>query len=109
MVYKEDTAQYWEDIYLEDDAGWDLGGITPIFDSISDKLKHGKVCIVGCGRGYDAAMFAQKGFDVTAVDFASSATTALEIISEEKNVNVQILQTDMFCLTPKYDLSLIHI
>jgi SAM-dependent methyltransferase len=48
-------------------------------------------------------MFAQKGFDVTAVDFASSATTALEIISEEKNVNVQILQTDMFCLTPKYD------
>ena len=58
MVYKEDTAQYWEDIYLEDDAGWDLGGITPIFDSISDKLKHGKVCIVGCGRGYDAAMFA---------------------------------------------------
>ena len=103
MVYKEDMAQFWEDIYLEDDAGWDLGGITPVFDSIADGLNQGKVCIVGCGRGYDAAMFAQKGFDVTAVDFASSATTALEIISEEKNVNVQILQTDMFCLTPKYD------
>jgi len=48
-------------------------------------------------------MFAQKGFEVTAVDFASSATTALETISKEENVNVQIRQSDIFCLTPEYD------
>jgi peptidase E len=58
-----DHSQFWEDIYLENDTGWDLKGITPVFDSISNELIQGKVCIVGCGRGYDAIMLAKKGFD----------------------------------------------
>ena len=103
MVYKEDDTQFWEDIYLDDDAGWDLGGVTPVFDNIADQLSRGKVCIVGCGKGYDAVMFAQKGFEVTAVDFAPSALIKLEIMSNKENVNVQILQSDIFVLTPEYD------
>ena len=73
--YKENLLQFWEDIYLADDTGWDLGEPTPVFDKIGDDLPSGKVCILGCGRGYDAVMFAQKGFEVTAVDFAPSAVT----------------------------------
>ena len=46
------------------------------FDKIADDLTPGKLCIIGCGRGYDAIMFAQKGFDVTAIDFAPSAINA---------------------------------
>ena len=103
MVYKEDDTQFWEDIYLDDDAGWDLGGVTPVFDDIADQLSRGKVCIVGCGKGYDSVMFAQKGFDVTAVDFAPSAVIALETMSNKENVNIQILQSDIFFLTPEYD------
>jgi len=103
LVYKEDDTQFWEDIYLDDDAGWDLGGVTPVFDDIADQLSRGKVCIVGCGKGYDAVMFAQKGFEVTAVDFAPSAVIALETISNKENVNIQILQSDIFALTPEYD------
>ena len=103
MVYKEDDTQFWEDIYLDDDAGWDLGGVTPVFDNIADQLSRGKLCIVGCGKGYDSVMFAQKGFEVTAVDFAPSAVIALETMSNKENVNIQILQSDIFVLTPEYD------
>ena len=103
MVYKEDDTQFWEDIYLDDDAGWDLGGVTPVFDNIVDQLFRGKVCIVGCGNGYDAVMYAQKGFEVTAVDFAPSAVIALEAMSNKENVNVQTLQSDIFFLSPEYD------
>ena len=103
MVYKEDDTQFWEDIYLDDDAGWDLGRVTPVFDDMADQLSRGKVCIVGCGNGYDAVMFAQKGFEVTAVDFAPSAVIKLETMSNKENVNVQILQSDIFALTPEYD------
>jgi SAM-dependent methyltransferase len=103
LVYKEDDAQFWEDIYLDDDAGWDLGGVTPVFDNIVDQLFRGKVCIVGCGNGYDAVMFAQKGFEVTAVDFAPSAVIALEKMSNQEKVNVQILQSNIFDLTSEYD------
>jgi 2-polyprenyl-3-methyl-5-hydroxy-6-metoxy-1,4-benzoquinol methylase len=72
-----DHSKFWEDIYLENDTGWDLKGVTPVFDSISNELIQGQVCIVGCGRGYDAIMFAKKGFDVTAVDFAPTPISEL--------------------------------
>ena len=96
MVYNEDKARFWEDIYLEDDAGWDLGGVTPVFDVIADNLQPGKVCIIGCGRGYDAVMFARKGFKVTAVDFAPSAIQALKALAKESKVVINAIQSNIF-------------
>ena len=101
MIYKEDASQFWEDIYLEDDAGWDLGRPTPVFESIAESLSPGKLCIIGCGRGYDAIMFAQKGFDVTAVDFASSAIQAVQKLANEADVPVNTVEADIFSLTTK--------
>ena len=36
--FPEDQIQFWEDRYLQDAAGWDLGGATPVFDSMADVL-----------------------------------------------------------------------
>ena len=100
--YKENHPQFWEDIYLEDDAGWDLGESTPVFDKISDALPLGKVCIIGCGRGYDAVMFAQKGFEVTAIDFAPSAISTLQSLASGAGVMINIVETDIFLLTSQF-------
>ena len=102
MIYKEDNSQFWEDIYLEDDAGWDLGGPTPIFESMVHSMSPGELCIIGCGKGYDAILFAQKGFAVTAIDFAPSAVNVLEKLAKEHDVNIQIIQSDIFSLTTEY-------
>ena len=99
--YVEDLPQFWEDIYSADDAGWDLGRPTPVFKSFSEELPPGKLCILGCGKGYDAIQFAKNGFDVTAVDFASSAVYALEKLVTKYNVKIQIIQRDIFSLTPE--------
>ena len=100
--YKENHPQFWEDIYLEDDAGWDLGESTPVFDKISDALPLGKVCIIGCGRGYDAVMFSQKGFEVTAIDFAPSAISTLQSLASGAGVMINIVETDIFLLTSQF-------
>ena len=97
-----DHSQFWEDIYLENDAGWDLKGVTPVFDTISNELIKGKVCIVGCGRGYDAIMFAKKGFDVTAVDFAPTPIYELNKLAIQKSVTINIVQDDIFSLVEKF-------
>ena len=97
-----DHSQFWEDIYLENDTGWDLKGVTPVFDSISNELNQGKVCIVGCGRGYDAIMFAKKGFDVTAVDFAPTPISELNKLAIQKSVTITTVQDDIFSLVGKY-------
>ena len=97
-----DHSQFWEDIYLENDTGWDLKGVTPVFDSISNELIKGKVCIVGCGRGYDAIMFAKKGFDVTAVDFAPTPIFELNKLAIQKSVTINTVQDDIFSLVGQY-------
>ena len=63
MMNIEDNPKFWENIYKNDDAGWDLGGPTPVFEKISSIIKPKKICIIGCGRGYDAVMFAKNNFD----------------------------------------------
>ncbi len=98
----EDLPQFWEDIYLADDAGWDLGGPTPIFRFIADDISAGKLCILGCGKGYDAVMFAERGFEVTAIDFAPSAVNAVEKLARKYDVKIKIIQNDIFSLTPEY-------
>jgi len=97
-----DHSHFWEDIYLENDTGWDLKGVTPVFDSISNELIQGKVCIVGCGRGYDAIMFAKKGFNVTAVDFAPTPISELNKLAIEKSVTITTVQDDIFSLVEKF-------
>jgi len=101
--YKENHPQFWENIYLGDDAGWDLGESTPVFDKISDALPLGKVCIIGCGRGYDAVMFAKKGFEVTAIDFAPSAISALQSLASGAGVMINIVENDIFLLISQFN------
>ena len=102
---KENIPQFWEDIYLAGEAQWDLQGSTPIFKNLSNNLPLGNLCIIGCGRGYDAIEFAKKGFKVTAVDFASSAILSLKKMAEDENVSLQIIERDIFTLMPDYENS----
>ena len=102
MEKKEDSIKFWENKYVLDNTGWDLNGPTPVFDNISRNIKKGKVCILGCGRGYDAVMFAERGFSVTAVDFAPSAVEALNNLVNKKPENLTVLQKDIFNLENNY-------
>jgi len=101
-MHKESTPTFWEDIYLKNDIGWDLNGPTPIFFHLSKILKTGKVCIVGCGRGFDAVMFAKKGFDVSAVDFAPSAIRSLKSLADKESVNLNAIEKDIFSLNSDF-------
>ena len=91
-----DKSEFWEDIYLNQDTGWDLKGVTPVFADIAKDIEPGKLCIIGCGRGYDALMFSKKGFDVTAVDFAPSAISALNQLIAKESVAIKVLLRDIF-------------
>ena len=94
---------FWEDIYKRNDIGWDLNGPTPIFEKIANKLKPGRVIILGSGRGHDAIIFSKLNFEVTAVDFAPSAINYLEKLCKKNNVKVNAIQSDIFSLGKYYD------
>lgn len=70
-------VHFWENRYITQNTGWDLAGPSPHFVELIKTppgfLKPGSMAVLGAGRGHDAAMFGQNGFQVTGFDYASSA------------------------------------
>ena len=95
-------SSFWEQRYEKGEIGWDLGAETPVFTAISEKLKPGKVCILGCGNGYDAISFSKKGFSVTAVDFAKTPINNLQIAANSLSLSIETIKKDIFDLIPDY-------
>ena len=67
---------YWEQKYQENDTPWDLGQASPPLRNLLDSdqpIIPNKAAVLGCGRGYDAILFAEYGFEVYGFDFSPSA------------------------------------
>lgn len=71
------SIDFWQDRYETGETPWDLGGPSPHFMELlrqkPDWLKPGKMAVPGSGRGHDAALFAQAGFDVVGFDYSPGA------------------------------------
>jgi SAM-dependent methyltransferase len=89
----------WDANYEQGTDGWDLGGPTPVFQSLLLRrpLIPGRMIVVGAGRGHDAREFARHGFQVTAVDFSSQAVREMYRLASP-DAPVEILQHDIFTL-----------
>jgi len=104
---------FWEEIYQNGRAGWDLGGPTPALRRLleSGELAPGRmtlataasaVVVLGAGRGHDAREFARHGFRVTAVDFAAHAVVSMRRLADPQ-APIDILQADIFTLPHTMD------
>ncbi|HET7538145.1 MAG TPA: methyltransferase domain-containing protein [Candidatus Didemnitutus sp.] len=74
--------EFWNSRYLSGTTPWDFGGVPGDLKSyLRRRLKYpcpprtdrGHVFIPGCGSGYEARIFADAGFKVTAIDIAPAA------------------------------------
>jgi len=84
----------WEKCYQSGDTGWDRGAASPALDQwfSGGVLKPCRILIPGCGRGHEVVQLARRGFSVTAIDVAPSATRHLE-----RELAVAGLKADVIC------------
>lgn len=92
------SPEFWNELYRSDQAGWDLGTPTPAFVDLleTNRLAAGKMLVLGSGKGHDAVLFAQHGFDVTALDSSEEAIKHARQLAAEKGVTINFVQEDMF-------------
>ncbi|BAZ12070.1 thiol methyltransferase 1-like protein [Calothrix sp. NIES-4071] len=98
------NQEYWEQKYQEQNTRWDIGQAAPAFVSLLSSNKAptpGRIAVLGCGRGYDAVLFAKHGFEVIGFDFATGAIVEAERIARSANCDIKFLQCDIFDL-PAY-------
>ena len=70
---KIEKSEYWANVYQKEGTpGWDLAAASPILTDMLPRLKlpKSRILVLGCGEGHDAALFAEAGHVVTAVDFS---------------------------------------
>lgn len=99
------NADFWEEKYQGGRPRWDLGQPAPPFVRWlhSDAAPPpGKTLVLGSGPGYEAMLFAEQGFAVTAVDFAPSAIASAAQLASERGLSIEFLQRDIFDLLPEY-------
>lgn len=100
------NKDFWNNRYVNDETGWDIGEIsTPIkkyVDQLNDKTT--KILIPGCGNAYEAEYLFNKGFlNVYLIDISP-----LALENFKKRVpnfpKEQLICDDFFNHTVKYDL-----
>jgi SAM-dependent methyltransferase len=86
------SRDYWENRYQTKEMTWEKGAPSPglmDFLAANPNLKHGTICIPGCGTGHDVRALAAAGFDAFGFDLAPSAIR----LSEEKTTDAGLNAT----------------
>ena len=101
----EETPESWENIYQNEKPGWDIGYVTPAIKHFYEEncntwLKPGHIIIPGCGFGHEVSFFLEKGFTVSAIDFAKTPIDALQK-KWGNHPQLKLICNDMFALTSK--------
>jgi thiopurine S-methyltransferase len=111
MNYKKNKSdlskKYWEEKYLINDTGWDLGYIsTPIkefIDQLSDKKL--KILIPGAGNSFEAEYLLKQGYNPTVLDIAKQPLRNLSS-RFPSFPRKHLIQQDFFNHNSSYDLIL---
>ena len=98
MLSDSNQQDRWEKRYLDGKTGWDRGGPSPALELGLARMPcpPARVLIPACGRGYEIAELASRGYLVTGVDFAQSAVTDLQEILRAQRLKADVVASDLF-------------
>lgn len=100
------NSEYWENRYLNNEIGWDVGEITTPLKEYIDQIKNKsiKILIPGCGNGYEFEHLQKNGFTNSHVlDYAEQPLANLKKRLPECD-NSKFIKQDFFDHNEKYDL-----
>lgn len=105
------NQEFWENLYLTKDMGWDMGKVSPPLKVIIDEIedKNCRILIPGCGNSYEAEYLLEKGFtNVSVIDIAPTLVNNLQN-KFKHNSNIRVFLGDFFEHHGEYDLILEHV
>jgi SAM-dependent methyltransferase len=91
---------FWGARYRSGDMGWDLGVPSPPFVRLDRAgiIAPCRVAVPGCGRGWEVAYLAERGYQVTGIDFSPEAIQATRERLAEAGVEAELVRGDLFDL-----------
>jgi methyl halide transferase len=90
------TREFWQERFVSQKMPWDRGGPNPQLDRWleSKALTPCRILVPGCGTGHEVAGLAQRGFDVTALDYAPAAIALTRERLESVGARATLVEAD---------------
>jgi SAM-dependent methyltransferase len=107
-------ACFWETLYAHGSDGWELMRAAPPLEHWFNQFSPAgkRALVVGCGRGHEARLLAERGASVVAVDFAATAIAEAERLTPPAlRDRLELRTRDLFLLPQdgeRYDLVVEH-
>jgi methyl halide transferase len=91
------TSDFWQERFLAQHTPWDRHAPNPQLAVWLDSktLEPCRIFVPGCGSGHEVAVLAQRGFDVTALDFAPAAIALTEERLQRINARATLIESDV--------------
>ncbi|NQV75536.1 MAG: SAM-dependent methyltransferase [Bacteroidetes bacterium] len=105
---KEPGQNYWNEQYIANATGWDLGEVSPPLKEYIDQIKNKdlKIIIPRCGNSYEAEYLLKMGFtNISLIDIAPDLVERLKL-KFKSDPRIKIILGDFFNHESKYDLIL---
>lgn len=96
------TREFWEQRFAAGETPWDRGEANPQLDAwlASGALKPCRILVPGCGSGYEVAVLAAAGFEVTALDYAPEAIGRTRKLLESASLKAELVEADALAWQP---------
>ena len=99
MALISGSAAWWDQRYIEGRDGWELGEPAPPLrqffnDHPAAPAPPARVLVPGCGRGHEATLLAELGFEVIGLDLSAEALRAAQALHGSHH-RLQWLQGDL--------------
>lgn len=99
--------EFWTERFEQNYMPWDNGDVPEAMRKFVERAPQPLVTLIpGCGAGYEVALLAESGWNVTAIDFSQAAvTTAQRILGRWAD---RVVHADFFSYTPPTPINLIY-
>lgn len=96
------TVDFWQEHFLAGEMVWDRGEANPMLARwlAEGVVPRGRVCVPGCGSGWEVAELARLGFEVTGIDYAPAAVERTRTLLERERLNATVVQADVLEWNP---------
>lgn len=97
------TPDFWQNRFDTGQTGWDRGGAGPQLQAWLDAgelAPPARVAVPGCGRGWDVAALAARGFEVVGLDYTPAAVEHARALCAAQGMEAQIEQADVLQYQP---------
>jgi methyl halide transferase len=101
------TPEFWQDRFEKGQANWDRGGIGPQLRTWLDTgaMPPSRICVPGCGSGWEVSELARRGFEVTGVDYTPAAIDRTRSLLAQHALVARVERADVltWCADQPFD------